>query len=80
MLDNLREDANASSLFEDDESELPDFLEDIEDEEASGSASSNPIMLLTPLQRFILVALFFSAVCLIGSMALLVLGKFVLPI
>jgi len=80
MLDNLREDADSSSLFEDDESELPDFLGEMDEEEPSGSSGPNPITTLTPLQRFIIVALFFAAVCLIGSMALLVLGKFVLPI
>jgi len=85
MLDNLREDANSSGFFDDDENELPDFLDDYEDEEGDKEAEGDPfaflspILMLTPAQRFVLVALLFSAICLIGSMALLVLGKFVIP-
>ena len=78
MLDNLREDAD--SPFFDDDNELPDFLGDLDDDEPGGSSGSSPIMSLTPLQRFILAALLFAAVSLIGSMVLLVLGKFALPI
>lgn len=79
MLDNLREDANASPFFDDDD-ELPDFLTD--DEDAAPKQASNslgflkPIMVLTPMQRFILSALLFMTVCVFGVMFLLMFGKF----
>jgi len=79
MLDNLRDDANASPFFEDDE--LPDFLEDEEREEAPKPKTDpfaflKPVMVLTPVQRFVIAALLFMAVCIIGSMFLLVTGRF----
>ena len=79
MFDNLRDDAN-SSFFEDDE-ELPSFLEDEEEERATKAQGDSlaflkPIMAFTPVQRFILAALLFMTVCIIGSMFLLVAGKF----
>ena len=80
MFDNLRDDAN-SSFFEDNDDELPDFLDDEEEErapKAQGDALAflKPIMAFTPVQRFILAALLFMTVCIIGSMFLLVAGKF----
>ncbi len=80
MLDNLRDDANSSPFFDEDE-ELPDFLEE-DDEESLAKPQSDPfaflkpIMVLTPVQRFVLAALLFMAVCIIGSMFLMVTGKF----
>ncbi len=80
MLDNLRDDSDASPFFEDDE--LPDFLEG-EMEEAkhsnSNSSFSNPVLNLSPIQRFIIAAMLFTTVCLIGSMFLLVTQRFALP-
>ncbi len=80
MLDNLREDADSSPFFDDDD-ELPDFLEDdqIEDNKKSGPSIFKPITDLTPIQRFVIVALIFMAVCLIGSMFLLVTERFAIP-
>ena len=79
MLDNLRDDADSSQYFDDDD-ELPDFLEDDEEEEVESQGDSlaflKPITDLTPVQRFIIALLLFMAVCLIGSMALLVFGRF----
>lgn len=83
MLDNLRDDANSSPFFDDDD-ELPDFLEDDEQEEEAPRKRSEPlaflkpIMMLTPVQRFILSTLLFMTVCIIGVMAMLVMGKFVI--
>ncbi|MCP4140031.1 MAG: hypothetical protein GY755_07040 [Chloroflexi bacterium] len=77
MLDNLREDADSSSIFDDDE--LPDFLEGDEEEKEdikSGSSIFKPITDLTPIQRFVIVLMLFMAVCLIGSMLLLVTERF----
>ena len=77
MLDNLRDDADSSSYFDDDE--LPDFLEDVEEEKQSETSSANFLTDLTPVQRFIIAAMLFMAVCLIGSMFLLVTGSFAIP-
>ncbi len=78
MLDNLRDDADASSHFEDEE--IPDFLEDEEEKEIKPKSDPfaflKPVLDLTPLQRFIIAVLLFMAVCLIGSMVLLVFGRF----
>lgn len=79
MLDNLREDANASPFFDDDD-ELPDFLADDEEEAPQATNASGdffkPVMALTPMQRFVLSTLLFMTVCIIGVMFLLVTGKF----
>ncbi len=82
MLDNLRDDANASPFFDNDD-ELPDFLgEDEEEQQAVAKPQSDPfaflkpVMVLTPVQRFVLAALLFMVVCIIGAMFLLVTGKF----
>lgn len=79
MLDNLRDDANASPFFDDDE--LPDFLEEEEKPEARKTKTDafaflKPVMALTPIQRFVIAALLFMTVCIIGSMFLLVTGRF----
>jgi len=77
MLDNLREDAEASPYFDDDD-EIPDFLENEEEEEKPRTntfAFLKPITSMTSMQRFLIVSLLFMAVCLIGSMCLLVTGS-----
>ena len=78
MLDNLREDVNSSPFFDDEE--LPDFLEDVVEEKKGPKADTfaflKPIIDLTPVQRFIISTMLFMAVCLIGSMFLLVIGRF----
>ena len=82
MLDNLRDDADSSPYFDDDD-EIPDFLEEEGKEEIK--PKSDPFAFLLPIrkmtsgQRFIIVALIFMAVCLIGSMCLLVTGSFAIP-
>ncbi len=78
MLDNLRDDSSASPFFEE-EDELPDFLE----EEAPAGESNlfgwlKPVLALSPMQRFIISAMLFMTVCLIGTMFLLVTGRFAL--
>ena len=77
MLDNLREDAEAAPYFEDDE--IPDFLDDVEKPQKPKSdpfAFLGPVAKMTAVQRFIISAMLFMMVCLIGSMFLLVTGKF----
>ncbi len=80
MLDNLRDDADGSSYLDDPDDELPDFLEEEEEEvirpQTDSFAFLKPVLDLTPVQRFIIVVMLFMAVCLIGSMALLVFGRF----
>jgi len=78
MLDNLRDDANSSPYFDDTDDELPDFLDDEEEikPQTDSFAFLKPVLDLTPVQRFIIALLLFMAVCLIGSMALLVFGRF----
>lgn len=73
MFDNLREDAAASQFYEEEEAATL--------QPAAGSRSffapggSRRILGMTGVQRFIIAVMFFIAVCLIGGMALLVLGK-----
>ena len=78
MLDNLREDADTSSYYDDDE--IPGFLDDFEGDggkaKTSSSSFSNPAIKMNSVQRFIIAVLFFMLVCLVGSMTLLVTGKF----
>jgi len=78
MLDNLRDDADASPLYEDDG--LPDFLE-VEMEGTEPTKSDpfgflKPILNLSPVQRFVIAVMLFMTVCLIGSMFLLVTQRF----
>ena len=81
MLDNLRDDIEMD--FGDEE--LPDFLDDFDGNEKK--PASNPFAFLDPItkkmnatQRFVIAALLFMMVCLIGSMLLLVTGTFNLGI
>ncbi|MBT3322332.1 MAG: hypothetical protein HN392_08620 [Anaerolineae bacterium] len=78
MLDNLREEANSDSFFDD---EIPDFLDDLEENEDGKTKAESPaffiaIKKMSSVQRFVISAMFFMLVCLIGSMVLLVTGKF----
>ena len=74
MFDNLREDAASSQFYEEEES--------AKIQPVAGSqpffgqpASSRRILGMTGVQRFIITFMIFMAVCLIGGMALLVMGK-----
>jgi hypothetical protein len=76
MLDNLRDSASQSPYFQQDE-------EPIEEPQAPGMPpprrSIDQITGMTPQQRFIIAAMLLVVVCLVGTMALMVLGKFYLP-
>ncbi len=74
MLDNLREEASSSPFFEEEEEDLLG-TETIEPKR-DWFAWLGPIRTLTPAQRLILSALLFVSVCLIGSMFLLITGRF----
>jgi hypothetical protein len=74
MFDNLREDAESSPFYEEEgtakfqpASDSASFF--------SPPVSSRRILGMTGVQRFAVVFMLFLAVCLIGGMALLVLGK-----
>jgi len=74
MFDNLREDAESSPFYE--EEGATRF------QPASGTksffsppASSRRILGMTGIQRFVITVMMFMAVCLVGGMALVVLGR-----
>jgi hypothetical protein len=70
MFDNLREDAN-SNLYD----EEAKFQSTAGTESAFGAPSSRRILGMTAVQRFVIVFMLFLAVCIIGTMALLIMGK-----
>ena len=70
MFDNLREDAN-SNLYD----EEAKFQSTVSTESAFGAPSSRRILGMTAVQRFVIVFMLFLAVCIIGTMALLIMGK-----
>lgn len=70
MLDNLRDEANSKSFFEDES----------QTSEAASTASSVPrstgrLLGMTPVQRFVITVLMMVMVCVLGMMCLLVTGK-----
>lgn len=71
MFDNLREDASSSSYFEDEAKFLP----------AAGTIAdpavrrSSRFLGMTPVQRFFIAMLMTLAVCVLGTMCLLVTGR-----
>jgi hypothetical protein len=76
MVDNLREDAASSQFY--DEEESPNLQPDtsLRSQAFFGApASSRRILGMTGVQRFLITFMLFLAVCLIGGMALLVMGK-----
>lgn len=70
MFDNLREDATSNPYNEE-----VKFESATGTESAFGAPSSRRILGMTAVQRFVIAFMLFLAVCTIGGMALLVLGK-----
>jgi hypothetical protein len=70
MFDNLREDATSNPYNEE-----VQFQPATGTESAFGAPSSRRILGMTAVQRFVIAVMLFVAVCTIGGMALLVLGK-----
>ncbi|MBK8619946.1 MAG: hypothetical protein IPN96_23305 [Anaerolineales bacterium] len=70
MFDNLREDAAASPFYEEEAKFQPAL-----DLAPSGRARSSRFLGMTAMQRFVITFMLMLAVCVIGTMALLVLGK-----
>lgn len=71
MLDNLRDEPSSSSFFDDD---IPRFLED----EYPPEPPPRPFLGMTPIQRFFISVMLLITICLLGTMLLLVTGRFVL--
>jgi hypothetical protein len=71
MFDNLREDAASSPYYE----EEAKFQPAAGTEPLFGASNSRRILGMNGVQRFVIAFMFFLAVCVIGSMALLVTGK-----
>lgn len=70
MLDNLREDAASSPFYEGEAK-----FQSAAGTAPVGRARSSRFLGMTAMQRFILAFMLMFAVCIIGAMALLVLGK-----
>lgn len=73
MLDNLREQANSSSFYE----------EEAQFQQAAGTTSAAPrlrssgrILGMTPAQRFFIAVMLMFTVCILGALVLFVTGKF----
>jgi hypothetical protein len=77
MLDNLRDQAASSPYFQQEE-------EPIAEPQLPGlpppRRSIDQITGMTPQQRFIIAIMLLVVVCLLGTMGMMVLGKFVLPL
>lgn len=72
MLDNLREDAASSPIYE----EEAKFQSTAGTTSAVGRrAKSSRFLGMTAVQRFVIAFMFMIAMCIIGAMALLVMGK-----
>lgn len=69
MFDNLREEVSAKPFLDDEE--------EAKFQPAAGTTSKRSAHFLgiTPVQRFVLVVMLFLAVCVIGSLFLLIMGK-----
>lgn len=75
MFDNLREDAASTPYYEEEESAKFQPATGTKPFFSMPTSSSRRILGMTGVQRFVIAVMFFMAVCLIGGMALLVLGK-----
>jgi hypothetical protein len=64
MLDDFREDANASPYFEDEGDEYFDEL--------TPSSSGTRILGMTPVQRLVIAIMLFIMTCIVGTLTLLV--------
>lgn len=67
MLDQFREEANSSLIFEDEESNPFDV------------PPKRPYLGMTPLQRFVIALMLLVIACVLSAFCLIVTGKIVLP-
>lgn len=73
MLDEFRQQANSSNFFTEEEEAEPVYEEIVIEEKGY-------FLGMTPVQRFVLSVMLFLIVTLVGTLALLVMGKVMLPI
>ncbi len=73
MLDEFRQQANASNFFTEEEEEEPVYEEIVIEEKGH-------FLGMSPVQRFVLSVILLMIVALVGTLALLVMGKVILPI
>lgn len=74
MFDNLRESASESPFYEDDLN-APNVEQSRSSSRASVRGSGSRFLGMTPLQRFILSVMIFFTVCVIGTLAMFILGR-----
>ena len=74
MFDNLRESASESPFYEDD---LNAMKEEVKPNavRASGRRSGSRFLGMTPPQRFLISLMLFFTVCVMGTLAMFILGK-----
>lgn len=74
MFDNLRESASESSFYEDD-SNLPKEEPEPKPVSASVRRSGSRFLGMTPPQRFVISLMLFFTVCIMGALAMFILGR-----
>jgi hypothetical protein len=76
MLDNLRDQAASSPYFQQDEEPIPEPQGPVV---PPPRRSIDQITGMTPQQRFVIAAMLLVVTCLLGTMAMMVTGRFFLP-
>jgi len=71
MFDNLREEANSTPFYEGEAQ-----FQSVEESNPAAGRGSSRFLGMTPMQRFIIAVMLMMMVCLVGSMFLVVTGKF----
>ena len=81
MFDGLRNDASKSSDFNESVEFFPDEIPAASPSRAAPKQrkSSGKFLGMTPQQRFLLAVMLMITVCLLGTLCMLVTGRFVLP-
>ncbi|HPH96373.1 MAG TPA: hypothetical protein PKW33_06955 [Anaerolineaceae bacterium] len=77
MLDNLRESANQSPFFQDEQPEPEP--QPAPEQPKKPKAASGPFLGMTAVQRFVLALILFFMTCVLGGFFLLVTEKIMLP-
>lgn len=78
MLDNLRESANQSPFFQDEQQPEPE-QQPAPEQPKKPKAASGPFLGMTAPQRFVLALILFFMSCVLGGFFLLVTEKIMLP-
>ncbi len=75
MFDNLRDSAESSSFYEEDQNDLYKEPAAAPQATAKKRRSSGRLLGMTAQQRFVLSLMLFFTVCIIGTLAMFVMGK-----